>query len=272
MIVGVIFCCFLGGAFLAWFALRKRITRLSENLKDSRKAIKYFQEQPQRDSVYWKEKETAAVKEALEQERQRIAAELNDDLLQRLAATKLQLEAMQIRHSMAPDAENQMNLIQSELSRVMESARPLIWQLSLPDLEQKTLSRLLRDSCEQLDASISRSINFRVSGLDREWNLDDDAKLVMFRMVQEAVQNAIAHADAWHIHVGVDWWREGLEIMVQDDGTGIIHSHKKEGFSLSKLATRARQIGASVWYEDNRPRGTRVRMKLPIPPGKSTVK
>jgi len=55
-----------------------------------------------------------------------------------------------------------------------------------------------------------------------------------------------------------------LEIIVQDDGAGIIHSHKKEGYSLSKLAARARSIGASVWYEDNQPRGTRVRIKLPI--------
>jgi signal transduction histidine kinase len=268
MNMGIVLFSFLSGVLVTWLIVRKRMARQSANLRDSQKAVRYFQEQPQRDIAYWKDKESAAVEEGIDRERQRIANDLNDELLRRLGTIQVQLEGIQLRKNLSAETAHQINLIHNDLAKAIESARPLVWHLALPELEQKPLSRLLRDSCQHLDASIPRSINFRLGGAEREWSLNDDAKLAMFRMVQEAVQNAIKYADAWHIHVGVDWWPEGLEITVQDDGAGIIQAHKKEGYSLSKLTTRAQRIGASVWYEDNQPRGTRVRMKLPTPNGK----
>jgi two-component system NarL family sensor kinase len=91
---------------------------------------------------------------------------------------------------------------------------------------------------------------------------------MVYRIVQELINNALKHANANHIHVVVNA-SHTLEISVSDNGIGFDPQKDKElnehgnGLGLFNIENRARLINAKVEYSKNRPTGTKANITIP---------
>jgi signal transduction histidine kinase len=100
-------------------------------------------------------------------------------------------------------------------------------------------------------------------------NLDPTVTVALFRIVQEAVNNAIRHGKAGRITVSLQRLENGLSIAVEDDGQGVAQLRAMTGHGIDNMKTRARLISARFEIGRNPDcgpdggGGTRVRLTLP---------
>lgn len=105
-----------------------------------------------------------------------------------------------------------------------------------------------------------------------EQRLDPQQKLILFRIVQESLQNALKHAQAKNITVSLDYSAGGLTLTVADDGVGFDpekiapQSGGEHGSGLANIQNRARLIGAEATIRSAVGRGTTTTLILPCPP------
>jgi signal transduction histidine kinase len=202
--------------------------------------------------------------EALEAERQRIGMDLHDQTLADL--TRLSRKLERLAHAPAVSGEALDAIIRSvqhcmhDLRQIIEEARPTVLQLfGFAQAVENHLERSVRDS-----------------GTPVEWAIADEAQGVMdalpqnvatalFRIVQEAINNAIRHANAGKIDVELRTTPANLRIVVRDDGIGIAPDQKRQGSGIDNMRTRARLISARFEVVRNRDGGgTSVEVSLPI--------
>jgi signal transduction histidine kinase len=88
----------------------------------------------------------------------------------------------------------------------------------------------------------------------------------LLRIAQEAVHNAVRHANPTSIDVSLKWDAPNLVLQVRDNGSGIskVSQVKSEGFGLSNMRARASQIGAKLEIQTSADHGTTVIVNVPI--------
>ncbi len=200
---------------------------------------------------------------AAEEERQRIARELHDDTAQRLAALLLRLE---LAERTAGQAERKQILdeVHDEILECVEGVRRIARGLRPPALEDAGVAVAIRSHVRAISAGTDIRTDLDVGPVDE--HLDIHGKLVLYRIVQEALSNAIRHSDATRIHLRVSAEDGWVVATVEDDGRGF--SVKKAmtaagGLGLLGMRERAALVGGRVTIESERGGGTRVRVALP---------
>ena len=206
---------------------------------------------------------TAGAVKAAEEERLRIARELHDDTAQRLSALIVQLkvalgtEPLEERDALCGNVLEELRETADSVRRVARGLRP-------PALEDAgvvtALQSHLRATVEHLDLSTE----FDFEAVDHL--LDRDAKLVLYRVVQEALSNVIRHAEASHVSVRVDAHEKMVRAIVEDDGIGfdpeMVDGHR--GLGLIGMKERAGGVGGSVTIEQPSGSGCRVLLSIPV--------
>jgi signal transduction histidine kinase len=205
------------------------------------------------------------VSELIEQERNRIASELHDELGTLLSVIHLDLELV-LRESsqLTPYGEARLLEIRKNLNLVIESIRHNIWSLAPQMLDQVQIDFALRELCRKLDAYKGTHLHFVQSGI--AFPITHKQKLNLFRIVQELLTNAIKHSGAWNISVQLHWDDDTLTIVVEDDGSGYSRPDEKPsssggGMGTGNIIKRANIIGATMLREELT-RGMRVTLSL----------
>lgn len=206
--------------------------------------------------------------EALEAERQRIGMDLHDQTLADL--TRLSRKLERLAQSPAASGEALDPIIRSvqhcmhDLRQIIEEARPTVLQLfGFAQAVENHLERSVRDSGAVIDWTISDE----TAGITD--TLPQSVATALFRIVQEAINNAIRHAGASRITVELRATPAHLRIAVRDDGTGISPDQKRQGAGIGNMRTRARLISARFEVVRNKDvngatGGTSVEVSLPI--------
>jgi signal transduction histidine kinase len=204
----------------------------------------------------------ARLTELLEAERQRIGMDLHDQTLGDLTRFAKRLERLTLMDSVPGEKLEPLfrSLQQSmqDLRQIIEQARPSVLQLfGLVDAIENHLDRSIRDS-----------------GLATTWGLYDESDgesgrvsanvaIALFRIAQEAINNAVRHSQASRITVAFSLDNDKLALEIADNGIGMGKTAKPGGNGLDNMRVRARLIGArfSCGSEADK---TFVRVKLPI--------
>lgn len=196
-----------------------------------------------------------------EDERRALARELHDDLGQQLAALKINLQLMQrYAHERPLRLDDSVSLVDACLTKVRAQAlrlRPAM-------LDELGLAEALRSHAAQQAARSGLTIDVQVAlvldGATEPWSS------AVFRIVQEALNNAITHAGA--ARVVVELAREGDEVVlrVQDDGMGVAHAKRSVSGGLGLLTMRERTELQRGRFEllVREPRGTVVCCRWPL--------
>ena len=201
---------------------------------------------------------------AAEEERQRIARELHDDTAQRLAGLMLMLKVA-ARTADPKEREERIERVREEIGAAADAVRRIARGLRPPILDEVGLPAALE--------SLVRSLR-HAHGLDIDLAMERppgrmaaDSELAMYRIVQEALSNAIRHSGASRVAVSLEAEDHALLAEVRDDGRGFAtdrpFSDEGQGLGLVGMRERARQVGASLEIDSTPGAGTRVRVTLP---------
>ena len=199
---------------------------------------------------------------AAEEERRRISRELHDDTAQRLAALLVQLRLVGLEE-VGERRTTLMEGLREGLQEAAEGVRRIARGLRPPSLEDAGVVAALQAHIRNLFESQTIETSFDAGAVDQL--LTEDGKLVLYRVVQEALSNVVRHSGAATVSIAVR--AEGSEVVavVEDDGEGFDDGRVGEGAGLGLLGMKERAVGVggSVRVESAPGGGTRVRLSIP---------
>lgn len=201
---------------------------------------------------------------AVEKERQRLSAELHDEIGQALTTLKIQSELL-LEEFQGPQEQLEILKGLSEgLSSSIEKLREIAQGLRPSVLDkiglEAALTRLL-DECQSKGRMRVRSF-FR--GLQER--LSPELELGVYRIVQEAITNVLKHARATELAVNVIRGPVSISISVEDNGTGFsaLGEFDSEGVGLLTMRERAESLKGTLWVESVMGSGTCVSAEIPL--------
>jgi PAS domain S-box-containing protein len=204
------------------------------------------------------------IQEISEQEKRRIGQDLHDGLGQYLTGIAFMSRLLQrkLAERQVPESAD-AEKIATLVNKTVFQARDLARGLCPVELENNGLQAALQDlSCttEKLF-----DISCTVEG-DSEVRLsDNNTALHLYRIAQEAINNAVKHGKARNIAVALAHTGGSLSLKIRDDGVGLPKTdHKSHGIGLRVMNYRAGMIGASLSIESPRTGGTIVSCQLPL--------
>lgn len=206
-------------------------------------------------------------KEAVLEERNRIAREFHDTLEQQLAGTTILLDAIDTVVLEQPQrARDVLHTARAMLRHSLDEAQQAVADLRNNDLIECDLGTLIAHAVRQRLHGTGIRLKFQAAGAWPE--LDTMVKQHLLRMVQEAVTNAVKHAAPQCIAVGLRAAADRVELEVTDDGCGFPVPERIVGgpgqFGLLGLQERAGKIGAHLDLRSAPGQGTTVAVMLPL--------
>jgi signal transduction histidine kinase len=199
---------------------------------------------------------------ARETERERLSRELHDGVLQDLCAVARDLKALEAQ---GEDRTRVAPLI-AQSNESVQTLRAICHDLRPPLLSNNPLLAL-KALVDRLDAQSPAPIHIEFSTEDL-W-VSEEAALAIYRIAQEAIHNALQHADASEIAVRLTQYPDKLRMTITDDGRGIPDSTElrrfvAEGhFGLAGMRERASMIGGTLDVQSAPDYGTAVILEIP---------
>lgn len=213
-------------------------------------------------------------REAIAEERGRIAREFHDSLEQELAAITMQLDvaAAQFEHS-PRDARLFLDQARTISRRSLEEARRSIWDLRSQFLENSDLPTALQQFIDSLGTGSPATITLETQGTPIR--LPSRMECHFLRIVQEAVANSLKHAGARSISVLLCFASDRLRVFIRDDGGGFdVHSAPslQDGhFGLLDMRERIEKLGGALTVRSEFQKGTEVIAEALLPQGAPLV-
>src|SRR5919106_5827521 len=197
---------------------------------------------------------------AQEDERRRVAQELHDEVGQTLTAIVLQLE--RLRRRAPEDLKNELEDVREGARGSLEDVRRIAQRLRPEALEDLGLSAALETLCDRLSEQSGIAVS---AHLQRDAvSITPEMELVVYRVAQEAMTNALRHAQASNVQVELRRGNGRLTLRVLDDGVGL--QRRDAGSGIQGMRERALLVGGRV-HVRGLDRGTEVRLELPLAAG-----
>jgi signal transduction histidine kinase/ligand-binding sensor domain-containing protein len=195
-------------------------------------------------------------------ERRRLSRELHDTLEQGLAGIALQVDSARQHLGRRPEVverclETALHMV--EYSR--EETRRTVNQLRSQALERGDIAQAVREVARELTSGEKPTVEVALRGVPRR--LSVAAEHHVFRIAQEALTNAVRHAQASRVSVLLEFTGDALELTVSDDGRGLPSEMPGGGFhfGLSGMRERARALGTRLEVESAPGQGTTIRVR-----------
>jgi two-component system, LuxR family, sensor kinase FixL len=204
---------------------------------------------------------------AQEDERRRMARDLHDDLSQRLALISVELDMFGQQPPVQPEViAGRMQELSREVESMASDVHRLAHQLHPAKLEQLGLAATVRGFCKELAAAHQIAIHFESHDVSRA--LPDDVALCLYRITQEALQNAIKHSGATGAKVELAANERELHLTVTDDGHGFDPEaiDARGSLGIVSMRERARMVRGRISVQSHPGEGTRIEVRVPIPP------
>lgn len=201
--------------------------------------------------------------EAQEEERKRISQELHDGILQMLYGVRLGLEEVRLVHPETDDALSPvLDLLASSVKEIRHLSQSLypavLYDLGLVEA-LKQLIRQMSSSAQTVTLKVASSF----AALD-DTNRESQNSAHVYRIVQEALHNAIQHGQANHIDVSLGYEQGHVVLEVRDNGNGFNTSEKQKGYGLRNMEERAMALGGELHLWSEQGQGTVVRLTYPL--------
>ncbi len=199
--------------------------------------------------------------ESQESERNRVGSELHDSVGAMLSTIRLNLK-------MAAANPDQLEEVATELTtyldETIETVRTISRDLYPAGLKNFGLTGVIKELVERINAANKIKTKFTENG--EITRLSEKQELMIYRILQEVLNNAIKHSRAHHLNVHFEWENNLLTAKVSDDGIGFTTEQldpAKRGIGLYNISNRAEMIGAEVKFGNLENSGASIILTVP---------
>jgi len=198
------------------------------------------------------------------EERTRLARDLHDSVSQTLFSMSLVADAASVLVERDPArAKKQLEGLRDMARAAAAEMRSLIFELRPADLDADGLAATLRKHVDVLGSVHSAEIEFKEDGYRR---LEPSVEREIYRVAQEAIGNALKHANASRIEVALQMANGTAKLLVTDDGAGFdpdASQMRATRLGITSMEERAEAIGGNLRIKSG-PKGTRVQLEVPV--------
>ena len=201
--------------------------------------------------------QAVAVMETQEQERKRIAEDLHDSLGHLLSTTKINLQ-------MLPESQqSQLGNSLQLLNQASEEMRTITFNLMPRALEEGGLISALYDLADKVTHTGAVKVMLHINGVE-EIILEKQSQFNIYRVIQEAVNNILKHAEAKEISIQLSIQDGQLCLLIEDDGKGFDTKTRIGGRGLGNIRTRLSWLRAKLAIDSTPGMGTTITAAIPL--------
>ena len=207
------------------------------------------------------------------EERNRVAREMHDTVVQGCVGVSSLLEAIAIRQPQGEGvaepngAAELLDTAREQIAITILEARSAIWGLRHPQADGD-LSQSLHSILDRMTAIQNTSVEFESEGFPVRLESEIEHELLM--TTREALHNAVVHAAPQHIHLSLRYAADSVTIRIHDDGSGFVPGSstqdRGEHFGLLGMHERMGRVGGSCMIDSGPDRGTMVVLEMPLSP------
>ena len=202
--------------------------------------------------------------DAHEEERSRIARELHDDISQRLAGLTISLDAL-VRTGAAPasDGRRQIEEAREEMLKLANDVQALSHRLHPARLEFLGITGAAAALCREVASLRTLEIRFNAESVPD--GLSIRTAVCLYRVLQEALQNAIKHSGVRTMAVSLRGGVDEIELTVRDLGAGFdVSTTQGRGLGLTSMIERVRAVSGRLVIQSAPQRGTTIHASVPL--------
>lgn len=190
-----------------------------------------------------------------------ISQDIHDNVGQILSLVKVQLNILEQQSS-------QDNAVLTDakenLSKALTDLRDIAKGLSSERIRMAGLSAAVAQEAERLNRTGLVHVEFNIMGDEKPTG--DQQQLIIFRVIQEALQNIIKHAAAEEVRIALNYEADKLLVLIKDDGKGFnLEAVRRDmpGLGLPHMFSRLQLIGGEASVNSQPGRGTQIRLNIP---------
>ena len=198
---------------------------------------------------------------AIFEERNRLAGEIHDTLAQAFTGISLQLGVAKSIVHQDPNETQKILARSLQLARAgLNEARRAVWAIYPSATKYTDFARSLQEAIEQFTANIPLQLSIE----GEPYFLPAILGLNLTRIAQEAIANALKHAQANTIEVTLTYEPQEIYLSVKDDGRGFSPQQDGGGFGLMSLSQRSERIGGELQISSQLDRGTEILIRVDL--------
>lgn len=205
--------------------------------------------------------------EAQEVERKRLSREIHDGPAQSLANILIRSEVVDLAFGKgdATQALKEMKSVRSNIRSSLQEVRRIIYNLRPMALDDLGLFPTVRKHIATMSEFHNIAIELKLLG--DEQRLESAYEVAVFRIIQEAIQNAIKHADASSLDVIIEVLPEKITVVIKDNGVGFEPSQNKQDcFGLVGMKERVEILKGDLTVNSRLGKGTTIKFIIPYEP------
>jgi two-component system NarL family sensor kinase len=202
-------------------------------------------------------------------ERKRLSCDLHDNLAQDLAALKMGLHIfLDDQPGIPVEKRRRASELSGMVQRSIMAVRNIAHGLYPAGLEQLGLVRTVRRYCEDFSKRTAHEVDFASVGLEAI-ELDFDTKIVLYRLIQESLNNIQKHADATRVTIKLAASFPHIMLRIEDDGKGFYVEERLDAalrerrMGLWSMRQRVAHLRGELEIESRPKQGTRIQVRVP---------
>jgi signal transduction histidine kinase len=202
-----------------------------------------------------------SVMKGQENERSRLARDLHDGVGGLLSSVKLSMSHMKGNVFLTEENAQSFNNVISQLDQSIAELRRVSHNMMPEALIKYGLKEALENYCENLN--VSGSINVKLQTYGMEKRMDQNTEIVLYRIIQELLNNVIKHADAKNVLIQLAVENDRFNLTVEDDGKGfdLKANENPAGAGLANIKARAEYLNGTVDIVSAKGEGTSVNIE-----------
>ncbi len=248
LLLAIVFIMIVGGLYLSY-----RYHKSKEKLKLQETIIELTK------------KKSHAALEAEIRERKRIGREIHDSLGYLLSLAGLNASVLEKKTDLPETKKSEIlsALIQS-INEAFDEVRNISHNLTPSLLSEQGLAGTLKNIADRVNQTHQLKMSYDTFGLEQK--LDDVVENILYRTIQEIVNNTIKHAEATELFIQVTKDQNVVTLMAEDNGKGFEITSLKEGsnFGLTHIRSWVENLSGSIHVDSKLKRGTITSILIPI--------
>jgi PAS domain S-box-containing protein len=202
--------------------------------------------------------------EAQEGERTRLARELHDDVNQRLALLTMRLDALsRAVPDLAIEGKQRIEEAREDIINLVTDVQALSYRLHPPRLDYLGIATAAADLCREISSQWGFEISFDAENVPK--GLSRRITVCLYRVLQEALMNAIKHSGTRKVDVSLRGGADQIELTINDFGVGFdVEATHGRGLGLTSMNERLKAVKGHLAIRSQLDQGTSIRARVPL--------